>query len=114
MNRPNQYHTTEAIMKTAQVLAALLLSCITTTLIPDKAKAGVYVGVDLGGVTAAFDSSPRYGYYPPPVVYRPYWQPPPPPCPPPRWQYHRPPPRHWHDDEPWWEYRRHHHRHHRW
>lgn len=100
-------------MKTSHVLAALLLCCI-TTLIPNQAKAGVYVGVDLGGVMAAFDSGPRYGYYPPPVVYRPYWQPPPPPCPPPRWHYHRPPPRHWHGHDHWREHRRHHHRHHRW
>lgn len=101
-------------MKTSHVLAALLLSCITTSLIPDQAKAGVYVGVDLGGVMAAFDSGPRYGYYPPPVVYRPYWQPPPPSYPPPRWHHHRPPHR-WYDHDHYRrELPRHHHRHHRW
>lgn len=103
-------------MKTTYVLAALLLACMTTPLIPNQAKAAVYVGVDLGGVTAAFDSGPRYGYgyYPPPVVYRPAWRPPPPPCPPPRWHHHRPPPRHWYGGDHWREQPRHHHRHRRW
>lgn len=96
-------------MKTAHLLAGLMLFCLATTFIPSKAKAGVYVGVDLGGVMTAFDSGPRYHHYPPPVVYRPYWRPPPPPCPPPRWQYHRPPPHRWYGHYHWRGHRHPHH-----
>lgn len=100
-------------MKTAHLLAGLMLFCLATTFIPSQAKAGVYVGVDFGGARTVYDSGPRYHHYPPPVVYAPYWRPPPPPCPPPRWQYHRPPPHRWYGHDHWRGHRHPHHPRHR-
>ncbi|MDD2466972.1 MAG: hypothetical protein PHI97_23500 [Desulfobulbus sp.] len=109
-------------MKNYRILLSLLiLAAISAVLPADKAQAGsrVYVGLDLGGVIAAFDSRPHY-VYTPPVVYERWhaWRlAPPPPCayyPPPRWRHHPPPPppyydrhreRH-HRDRDWNGYRR--------
>jgi hypothetical protein len=99
-------------MKTSLKMTALLtFTLLAITLQPGQAKAGsrVYVGLDLGGIVAAFDTGPRYVHYRPPVVYERWhaWRPAPPPYPPPRYHSHRPPPRWYHDD-----YRRGHHRSH--
>nr|WP_321465592.1 hypothetical protein [uncultured Desulfobulbus sp.] len=108
-------------MKQLPVVLALMIVAAIAAITPAnqaQADSRVIVGVDLGGVVAAFESRPRY-IYSRPVVYerRHTWRslpPPPRAYPPPRW--HRqppPPPRHhvhhgrWHHSE---EYRRYDHR----
>lgn len=101
--------------KFRNLLALMILTAIAALVPPQKVQAAsrVYVGVDLGGIVAAFDTGPRYVYSPPVVYERPYtWRPAPPPphaYPPPRW-HHRPPlpPPHCdryrhrhHQDDPW-------------
>jgi hypothetical protein len=92
-----------------RITTLLAFVLIAIAMHPAKAKADsrVYLGLDLGGIVAAFDTGPRYVHYGPPVVYERghAWRPLPPPYPPPRWHGHRPPPR-WYSHD----HRRDHHR----
>lgn len=108
-------------MKTSRILLALLILVGITAMLPSakaEANSRVYVGVDLGGLVAAFDTGPSYGYgtryvYAPPVHYAPRWHTwrpaPPRPYPPPRWHHHPPPPDHgrYHHWRSHWHHRDH-------